>query len=444
MNKVMFAAVVAAVVCTGAAEAADPVKCPALDKTYLIGEAVGKDSPYYKVGDEIVYSMKLRGVGEGLKADDWTINWTRTGDDGIVENGTAALPVDEPLVIRTKATKPGSVKVEAKLVGKDDKVYHKQECYDWDDHIFFTGTALVEPEKVAPVAEPADFDAFWKGAKAKLAAVPMEVLERRQIKVDGPNADVFAIKVACAGERPVTGYLSLPKLRKPGDKYPAIVEFDGYGCGKMRPYDGGLGQREILFHINAHGYDLDQEGDYYQKFNDSISVDNTGYAFSEKQNSKPETAYFYGMTLRVMRALQFVKSLPEWDGRNLTANGGSQGGLQAVWAAGLDPDVNKIVSEITWCCDLGGEKLGRLRGPWYITGTDALRYFDPVNHAKRINPKAKFTCPRAGLGDYTCPPMGLWMLYNAVPCAKSIHWVQSSTHGTVPPKPNQTFDESQD
>ena len=74
MNKTMFAAVFATLaLCAGAVKAAEPVKSPALDKTYLIGEAVGKDSPYYKVGDEIVYSMKLRGVGEGLKADDWTI-----------------------------------------------------------------------------------------------------------------------------------------------------------------------------------------------------------------------------------------------------------------------------------------------------------------------------------------------------------------------------------
>ena len=39
--------------------------------------------------------------------------------------------------------------------------------------------------------------------------------------------------------------------------------------------------------------------------------------------------------LRVMRSLQFVKSLPQWDGKNLQANGGSQGGLQTVWAAAL-------------------------------------------------------------------------------------------------------------
>ena len=46
---------------------------------------------------------------------------------------------------------------------------------------------------------------------------------------------------------------------------------------------------------------------------------------------------------------------------------------------------------------------------------------------------------RAGLGDYTCPPSGLAAYYNAVKTPKSILWVQGSTHGLVPPQPNQTY-----
>ena len=46
---------------------------------------------------------------------------------------------------------------------------------------------------------------------------------------------------------------------------------------------------------------------------------------------------------------------------------------------------------------------------------------------------------RAGLGDHTCPPSGLAAYYNAIPTPKSIHWVQGSEHGLVPPEPNQSF-----
>lgn len=48
-----------------------------------------------------------------------------------------------------------------------------------------------------------------------------------------------------------------------------------------------------------------------------------------KENEDPETTYFNGMMLRLIRSLEYAKSLPEWDGKNLTVQGHSQGGMQA-------------------------------------------------------------------------------------------------------------------
>ena len=44
---------------------------------------------------------------------------------------------------------------------------------------------------------------------------------------------------------------------------------------------------------------------------------------------------------------------------------------------------------------------------------------------------------RAGLGDYTCPPSGLAVYYNAITAPKRILWVQGSEHGLVPERPRQ-------
>jgi len=49
--------------------------------------------------------------------------------------------------------------------------------------------------------------------------------------------------------------------------------------------------------------------------------------FHSEENAKPETAYFGGMAWRVVRAIEYLKSLPEWNGRDLTVRGGSQGAL---------------------------------------------------------------------------------------------------------------------
>ena len=48
-----------------------------------------------------------------------------------------------------------------------------------------------------------------------------------------------------------------------------------------------------------------------------------------------ETSYFRGMILRLIRALQYTKSLPEWDGKNLEVSGKSQGGAFAILGAGI-------------------------------------------------------------------------------------------------------------
>ena len=76
-------------------------------------------------------------------------------------------------------------------------------------------------------------------------------------------------------------------------------------------------------------------------------------------------------------------------------------------------------------------KSGRLRGPWHIPYGKGLDYYDAVNHIRRAKCPVEIT--RAGLGDYTCPPSGLALYYNAVPGKKSISWVQGSEHGHVPP-----------
>ena len=39
------------------------------------------------------------------------------------------------------------------------------------------------------------------------------------------------------------------------------------------------------------------------------------------------------------------------------------------------------------------------------------------------------------MGDYTCPPSGVAILYNNIKSPKKIRWFQGSTHGYVPPNP---------
>jgi cephalosporin-C deacetylase-like acetyl esterase len=222
---------------------------------------------------------------------------------------------------------------------------------------------------------------------------------------------------------PVSGYLTMPKNAKP-KSLPAEVGFMGYGVNSARK-NLRAGRNKIYFHINAHGIENGKPEEYYKKLRDTTLKH---YAFRKKENSKPETSYFNGMFLRVARALQFVKSLPEWNGEDLRATGGSQGGLQSLAAAGLDKDVTYCYAWSPWCCDFGRSELGRLVGGWHVKYTPALNYFDPINLLKRANPECELFII-ANLGDYVCPPSGVWIAYNNFPGPKKIEVRQGCEHG---------------
>lgn len=85
-----------------------------------------------------------------------------------------------------------------------------------------------------------------------------------------------------------------------------------------------------------------------------------------------------------------------------------------------------------WGTAAPGEAVG---SGWYVPWVDGLGYYDAVNFAKRIPVSCRTVIPRAGLGDYVCPPMGLAKLWNAIPGDnKKIVWVQGSQHLDVPPE----------
>ena len=403
-----------------------------------ISLTVGTEKAFFACGEEMAFSLRVDFGGQPIPERPYTIRWTRTGDDGKRVTGAETVASGEPTVLRTRLEEPGFVRIQAHLVDSKGRQIKKKDKQGRLKSISFDGGAGAEPEKLQSAAEePPDFDAFWAKQKARLAAVPVKYEMKRASQPEA-NVEIYAVSVDCAGPRPVTGYLTIPAGAK--DKsLPAYASYHGYGTGIQRAPSSGSSGR-LHFNVNAHGYELGREDTYYADFFAKIKSNGKGYAFDPEQNADPEAAYFNGMALRVMRSLQFLKSLPQWNGKELVVSGGSQGRLQTIWAAGLEPDASAATPSITWCCDFAGPSKGRLGG-WRPSYVRALNYYDSVFHAKRI------TCPsvisRAGLGDYVCPPSGLAVLYNNITAPKKITWYQGSTHGFVPPNP-QTFVQEQE
>ncbi len=396
-----------------------------LDKAWLKG-TTDRDPLSYAPGEKIVFTITPEGLGGDIPEGEYSLSWKLTDDYGRREEGIIPFSA-EPFIFETTLDRPGFVRLQASVPGAGRE-------------IFFDGSAAVEPNALAPSPEPPDFDDFWKRQFARLDLVPIKA---DQVEIDMANSKVrlFAARIDCAGLRPVTGYLSIPKAIAEGKTFPARLVTFGYNgsCRQDRP--NRAREDEIVLEINVHGHKLPEFGATeadLKAFRWEFNPPGRPYAFDAAQNADPETAYFNGMVLRVKRALQFLKTVKGWNGTDLIASGGSQGGLQTLWAAACGEGLTLALPEIPWCCDMASNER-RLAGKassdgWYIPWTESMGYYDPVNFARRIPKTCRVVITRAGLGDYCCPPMGIAKLWNSIHSGnKKIVWVQGSRHGFVPP-----------
>lgn len=437
-----------------------PLFAGVLDKAWIKG-TTDKDPLTYRPGEEMVFTLEPIGIEGEVPAGEYLLSWKRSDDYGKVESGELPF-TGQPFVYKTSLDKPGFVRLEAyvvtsanhqrvvkKFTGDATTPEGKRAMNDFErskKNVFFDGGAGVDVESLAlaPESEPTDFDEFWARQFARLDKVPIRD-ERIEIRCDNPKARLFAVRIDCAGLRPVTGYLSIPKAVDDGATFPCRLETHGYSgdsCKHGTPT--WARDNEIVLNINAHGLKLVEFGatDADTKaLRWETRSNNMSYAFDPKQNADPEVAYFNGMVLRVKRGLQYLKTIKGWNGKDLIASGGSQGGLQTIWAAGCGEGVTRAESGITWCCDMvmNNMRIDRKASSdgWYIRWVPGIAYYDAVVWAKRIPDSCYTIITRAGIGDYCCPPMGLAKLWNNIPGEnKTINWVQGSEHGYVPPQYN--------
>jgi cephalosporin-C deacetylase-like acetyl esterase len=140
-----------------------------------------------------------------------------------------------------------------------------------------------------------------------------------------------------------------------------------------------------------------------------------------------EAYYFRRAILGIDRAINYLVSRDDFDGKHLVFAGASQGGGMALMLAGLNRHVTAVAATIPAMCEHSALLAGREAGwPKLLRGVgdkerhDYLEmgyYFDAVNFARSI------TCPViviAGLKDRTCPPSGIVAVYNVIEAPKRL------------------------
>ncbi len=299
---------------------------------------------------------------------------------------------------------------------------------------------VVAPEGFrAGYDEPADLMQYWADQKQQLKALPMQV-KTTPLVVPAQYQGKYVcqdVEINCLGPAPVRGYMAKPVGAKK-KSLPIVIlcraaGVSGYWCrcqvGECVG-NAALGGGALSLDLNAHGMLNGQKDDYYRMLENGLLRN-----YWEHNAADRETYYFRGMYLRLLRAIEYMASQPEWDGKRIIVIGESQGGGQAMAAAGLDERVSAVCVHVPAMQDLGGARAGRRSGwPQPIENhpqldasmLDAtLPYFDGallIRHSR-----AEIFC-EMGLIDTTCPPASVWASLNAAPGKKTVNCVPYRTH----------------
>lgn len=298
------------------------------------------------------------------------------------------------------------------------------------------------PEKLRPYTQqPADFVEFWNKAKNEAQQCPMTFTTKYVPEYSNEKVDCYLVKLQCYKKgQHVYGYLTRPKAK---GKYPVVLCPPGAGVKTLKEpmrHRFYAEQGFIRLEMEIHGLNPELSPETFKDLSASFG-DYLLKGLDDRDNYYMKKVY-----LACVRAIDYLTSLDEWDGKNVIVQGGSQGGALALITAGLDSRVTLCVANHPALSDMAGYKAGRADGyPHFFTKlnnyhTDTqeklqtMAYYDVVNFARQINIPVYLTW---GYNDNTCPPTTSYIVYNTLTCPKKAlitpineHWVSETTEHT--------------
>ena len=151
--------------------------------------------------------------------------------------------------------------------------------------------------------------------------------------------------------------------------------------------------------------------------------------------------YMKHVYVACVRALDYLCSLPDWDGQHVFVQGGSQGGALSLITAALDARVTACVANHPALADMAGyldnraggyPHFNRLKGMLTPQKVETMAYYDVVNFARRIQCPVYLTW---GYNDNVCPPTTSYIVWNLITAPKESlvtpvneHWTTTDTN----------------
>jgi len=281
--------------------------------------------------------------------------------------------------------------------------------------------AAVAPQDIRfPVAKPADFDSFWASKLAALKQVPINA-KLEATPTDQGGVELSTVTLDSLNSQ-VHGYLAAPKG---GGKHPAIVFYQYAGVYPLQKNTVTDRAAEGWLALDVDSHDMPPEQATAPR------------DYAHIGDSDREMSYFLNMYLRDTRALDYIQSRPDWDGKTIVIMGTSMGGQQSFVTAGLNPGrVTAMIVLVPAGTDFSGDLHGSKHGypNWPIDDpkiVETARYFDAVNFASAIKAESLVAL---GFIDTTSPPFGVFSAFNRVQGPKEAVPMPRSDHNNVTPQ----------
>jgi cephalosporin-C deacetylase len=367
----------------------------------------------YKLNEEAKFSVQVLKYGnliENVTVDYWT------GPEIIPEVMKRGVVLkDGKLELSGKMKEPGFYRVTVSA-NVDGKKYEGM------------ATAAFEPEKLQPVVkEPADFDSYWSNAIAQARKIDLQPTMTLVPERCTSAANVYHISFQ--NDKPgskIYGMLAMPK--KPG-KYPALLKLPGGGVYKYGgdPRTASFGV--IALEIGIHGIPVNLDPQVYA----DLSAGALANYFSIRLNDR-DGFYFKRVIQGCVKAVDFIFTLPEFNGTDIAVQGQSQGGLLSLATAVLDKRVKFIAIMAPAFCDNGRfiKNSAATAGAASKIGAsemETLNYYDGAVFARKLTIPGFYSW---GYNDIMVPPATMFATYNIVSAPKELHIYQDSGHWTIP------------
>ena len=290
--------------------------------------------------------------------------------------------------------------------------------------------------------EPADFQQFWQDNIAEAEKFPLTYTKELAKEYCTDKIDCYLVKLMLNSSQCIYGYLFYPKDAQPG-KHPVVLCPPGAGIKTIkeplkRKYYAEQGC--IRLETEIHGLDPRMTTEQFAEISAAFNGRDNGYL--ENGIDSRERYYMKRVYISLVRALDLLTSLPEWDGKNVIVQGGSQGGALSIVAAGLDPRVTQCIVNHPALADMAGySEPGRTGGYPHMhkiggnvltpNNMQTLAYYDVVNFARHVKAEVYMTW---GYNDETCPPTTSYAVWNTLDCPKEAlitpvneHWTSEDT-----------------